>query len=311
MPEFDGHEAEVKIDGEFALRLNKDGAVEGRANPEWDLRYVYDALCNLKRREPVKEDQETVHLECVSGVSAPCLDCDEKLRRRGVRKKVKYEPTDAEKAMSIREAEATKGLESDEEFGLKDIKESGDANVHPYGCQCEGCKQAAKHLEELYAAKKEALVGEVVDRVMDNFEVKKADEGDLEPRFGESDPHVDHPEHYGGADDPYEAIKVIERIGLGYGFCVGNALKYIKRAGKKGDREDLLTDLKKARWYTNRAAQNGPGAVDRIEPAPTIEAWGVAVSSLGAAVYALMRGEPEDAVRQLDDAIEASEKHLR
>ena len=62
---------------------------------------------------------------------------------------------------------------------------------------------------------------------------------------------VDHPEHYGGADNPYEAIKVIEAWRLG--FCLGNAAKYIARAGKKGDKkEDALEDLKKARWYLDR-----------------------------------------------------------
>lgn len=59
---------------------------------------------------------------------------------------------------------------------------------------------------------------------------------------------VDHPAHYGGADDPYEAIKVIEAWGLG--FCLGNAVKYIARAGKKSP--DSLTDLRKAAWYLNR-----------------------------------------------------------
>jgi hypothetical protein len=58
---------------------------------------------------------------------------------------------------------------------------------------------------------------------------------------------VDHPPHYGGADDPYEAIKVIESWSLG--FCLGNAVKYIARAGRKGD---ALTDLRKARWYLDR-----------------------------------------------------------
>jgi hypothetical protein len=61
---------------------------------------------------------------------------------------------------------------------------------------------------------------------------------------------VDHPEHYGGADDPYEAIKVIEAWHLG--FCLGNAVKYISRAGRKGD---ALTDLRKARWYIDREIQ--------------------------------------------------------
>lgn len=62
---------------------------------------------------------------------------------------------------------------------------------------------------------------------------------------GEVD-NVNHPPHYGG-DSTYEAIKVIEAWGLD--FCLGNAVKYISRAGKKGD---ALDDLKKARWYIDR-----------------------------------------------------------
>ena len=57
---------------------------------------------------------------------------------------------------------------------------------------------------------------------------------------------VHHPAHYGG-DTPYEAIKVIEAWGLG--FCLGNSVKYIARAGKK---DAALQDLKKARWYLDR-----------------------------------------------------------
>lgn len=55
---------------------------------------------------------------------------------------------------------------------------------------------------------------------------------------------VNHPAHYGGEHNIYEAIKVIDAWGLG--FCLGNTVKYISRAGKKGDR---LEDLKKAKWY--------------------------------------------------------------
>ncbi len=58
---------------------------------------------------------------------------------------------------------------------------------------------------------------------------------------------VDHPAHYGGEDNTYEAIKVIEAWELG--FNLGNVVKYIGRAGKKGSR---LDDLKKAQWYLNR-----------------------------------------------------------
>lgn len=55
---------------------------------------------------------------------------------------------------------------------------------------------------------------------------------------------VNHPNHYGGQDNLYEAIKVIDAWDLG--FSLGNTVKYISRAGKK-DKE--LQDLKKALWY--------------------------------------------------------------
>ena len=61
--------------------------------------------------------------------------------------------------------------------------------------------------------------------------------------------HVNHPSHYGGEDNIYEAIKVIEAWDLG--FCLGNAIKYISRAGKK-DNNSYLQDLKKAKWYLER-----------------------------------------------------------
>ena len=43
--------------------------------------------------------------------------------------------------------------------------------------------------------------------------------------------HVNHPKHYGGENNLYEAIKVIDAWELG--FSLGNTVKYISRAGKK------------------------------------------------------------------------------
>jgi hypothetical protein len=63
---------------------------------------------------------------------------------------------------------------------------------------------------------------------------------------------VDHPAHYGGADNPYEAIRVIEAWGLDADFCLGNAVKYLCRAGRKPDTTEV-EDLRKARWYLDRA----------------------------------------------------------
>lgn len=65
---------------------------------------------------------------------------------------------------------------------------------------------------------------------------------------------VNHPSHYGGGDNPFEAIKVIEQCGLGPGFTIGSALKYICRAPHKGQER---TDLEKAAWYLRYAANRG------------------------------------------------------
>ena len=57
---------------------------------------------------------------------------------------------------------------------------------------------------------------------------------------------VDHPDHYWGESNVYEAIKVIDAWELG--FALGNTVKYISRAGKKDPNKEL-EDLKKALWY--------------------------------------------------------------
>lgn len=62
---------------------------------------------------------------------------------------------------------------------------------------------------------------------------------------------VNHPPHYGGADNPYEAIKVIEAWNLN--FNLGNSVKYIARAEHKGS---ALQDLEKARWYLDREIEH-------------------------------------------------------
>ena len=62
---------------------------------------------------------------------------------------------------------------------------------------------------------------------------------------------VIHPQHYGGKDNPYEAIKVIEAWEVG--FNLGNTLKYISRAGKK---DNIIQDLEKALFYLDREIQN-------------------------------------------------------
>ena len=59
---------------------------------------------------------------------------------------------------------------------------------------------------------------------------------------------VDHPTHYNRGK--YEAIDVIEDWQMN--FNLGNALKYLSRAGHK---DDIVQDLKKAKWYIDREIQ--------------------------------------------------------
>jgi hypothetical protein len=62
---------------------------------------------------------------------------------------------------------------------------------------------------------------------------------------------VNHPKHYGGEDNLYEAIKVIEAWNAN--FNIGNVLKYISRCGKK---DVEIQELEKAAWYLNREIEN-------------------------------------------------------
>ena len=66
---------------------------------------------------------------------------------------------------------------------------------------------------------------------------------------------VNHPAHYGG-DVTHEVYKCLAAWGLTGNAYVWNAVKYLSRAGKKGDR---LEDLKKARWYLDRE-------IERLSP---------------------------------------------
>lgn len=57
-----------------------------------------------------------------------------------------------------------------------------------------------------------------------------------------------NPNHY-KTDKGIESIDVIEAFELD--FCLGNAVKYILRAGKKPD-QPIERDLEKAIWYLQR-----------------------------------------------------------
>lgn len=68
---------------------------------------------------------------------------------------------------------------------------------------------------------------------------------------------VNHPSHYTTHPSGIECIEVTQH----YNFCVGNAIKYLWRAGLKQELgQDSITkqieDLKKAIWYINKEISN-------------------------------------------------------
>jgi hypothetical protein len=56
---------------------------------------------------------------------------------------------------------------------------------------------------------------------------------------------INHPRHYTAHPSGVECIQITEHMN----FNLGNAVKYIWRAGDKGD---PIQDLEKARWYLAR-----------------------------------------------------------
>lgn len=60
---------------------------------------------------------------------------------------------------------------------------------------------------------------------------------------------VNHPPHY--TQGSIETIDAIEGLGLDSSYHLGNAVKYISRAGKK-EGSTASSDIDKAIWYLNR-----------------------------------------------------------
>jgi len=65
---------------------------------------------------------------------------------------------------------------------------------------------------------------------------------------------VNHPSHYTSHPSGVECVTIIEH----FNFNIGNAIKYLWRAGMNGD---AVEDLKKSVWYVNRE-------IDRLTAKP-------------------------------------------
>ncbi len=81
--------------------------------------------------------------------------------------------------------------------------------------------------------------------------------------FVKPESSVNHPKHYN--QGKIEVIEFIEDQGMGEAFCLGNAIKYIARAGKKHP-GTFIEDLEKARWYLDRIIEVAKARREEREP---------------------------------------------
>ena len=99
-------------------------------------------------------------------------------------------------------------------------------------------------------------MGNIITGYLDSLPDKKEEDvldnafSELMERIRTNTETVNHPKHYGGEGNVYEAINVIEAYDMG--FLDGNVLKYLLRYRKKNG----LEDLKKAKWYLERLITN-------------------------------------------------------
>lgn len=69
-----------------------------------------------------------------------------------------------------------------------------------------------------------------------------------------TDDPVEHPPHYTAHPSGIECIQITEHMN----FNLGNAIKYIWRAGLKS--RSAVVDLQKARWYIDREIKRLEGS---------------------------------------------------
>jgi hypothetical protein len=113
------------------------------------------------------------------------------------------------------------------------------------------------------------------------------------------DDSVTRPSYYGGPASTFEPVKVIHDAGLGPGFYLGSALKYLQRAEHKGE---MTKDLTKSRWYLSAAIELGyavPGLAS-MDAQAVVEAWAISNAHLRGAAFLILRNELSEALAEMD-----------
>lgn len=81
-----------------------------------------------------------------------------------------------------------------------------------------------------------------VDRLVELFRIKP----ELTSKSSNVSSTLSRPAHYGGEDNPFEAIKIIHHYNLN--FNLGNIIKYTLRCGKK---DEAIKELEKIKQYAD------------------------------------------------------------
>lgn len=123
------------------------------------------------------------------------------------------------------------------------------ARVGEYCTDCDNCCLRGKEWDHKFGSESclciEDASEEELKRALALIEAESSpDENTDIPKDNDV---VNRPAHY--TDGKIEVIDFIEDKKLG--FCLGNAIKYISRAGKKDPTKEI-EDLQKAKWYVER-----------------------------------------------------------
>lgn len=122
------------------------------------------------------------------------------------------------------------------------------------------CKEDGKKFQELiddYNRLKKENAQLVVDKYTmgfckeDDKQMFRESMDNYTPQVGVD--NVNHPKHYEGKIECINAMQEVLGKDGTISFCIGNAFKYIWRCKKK--HETPIEDLKKCRWYINKALE--------------------------------------------------------
>ena len=109
---------------------------------------------------------------------------------------------------------------------------------------------------------------------------------------------VNHPSHY--TDGQYETIDFIEAQRLEQDFYSANAVKYISRAGKKGNDKEK-EDIQKAIWYLKRKKMRLLNPDQKSIPIKVyIKDKGLDETLKGLAIGLIANGQTESAIDALE-----------